>query len=351
MNRIVTILLCVGMMATSCLAGAPTRNGTVEWSDGKKASGALSLSPGKDFRLFTSDTQVSVRIEDLKEIRFTPEKEEIREGFIFPEPGKAAKEKTGDVYPVRYFKTQLTLINGKVLEGHLFTTVLYLEGEDNTQKVVLLAKLTGKNGEKVEDIIYPSVISFDPVPASTAACLIDLSDSTLPEIQKIVSFTLPDLTLLHIDPVPDKKNTWRVPFGDASRILYTLACKDGYHAAWPSHTNPEIQKAVQDALNVMEDFYDVHEIVACYTDEDNGDVFSLTMLKRMGKTHSFSTDKKPWSLVVLRWKYDPDEKKATLLNRAQIDIGRVEGEQTFPKIFLDADLLKQIHPAPTKDAP
>jgi len=354
MNRIVTILLSLGIFATSCPAEAPTRKGSVEWSDGKKISGDLSLSPGKDFRLFVDSEQISVRLEDLKEIRFIPEKEEMREGFIFPEPGKAAKQKTGDVYPVRYFKARLTLTNGKILEGHLFTTVLYLESEDSTQKVVLLAKMSGKDGQKITDIVYPSDIRFDSSSSPESSSLIDLSDVPLPDIQKIVAFTIPDLTPLQADPAPGKKNIWRVPFGDVSRILYILICKDGLHAAWPSQTNPEIQKAIQSALDVMEDFYDTREIRACYTDEANGDVYTLILFKRMGQTHSFSEDKKPWSFSVLRWKYDPDEKKATLLNRVRLEGGRIEGHETFPTVFLDADLLKQIHPdtpPPTKDAP
>ena len=105
---------------------ADGRPGWVEWSDGRKIEGAISLTPGKDLRLFSGGSQVSLQLDEVKEMRFKPEKEEMQEGFYFPNAGQATQAKTGEVYPVRLLQTKITLSDGKVLEGHLFTTTLYV---------------------------------------------------------------------------------------------------------------------------------------------------------------------------------------------------------------------------------
>jgi len=121
-------------------AQADARHGSVEWSDGHKLAGAISLTPGKDLRLFTTTGQVSVQLSEVKELRFKPEKEEMREGFYFPNAGQATQAKTGEIYPTRSLQTEIVLADGKVLTGHLFTTTLYVETDTNTEKVVLIAQ-------------------------------------------------------------------------------------------------------------------------------------------------------------------------------------------------------------------
>src|SRR5271156_5561352 len=172
------VALAAGIILAWCgVARADGRPGSVEWSDGRKLAGAISLTPGKDLRLFTSTTPVSVSLDEVKEIRFTPEKEEMWEGFYFPNAGQATQVKTGEVYPIRYLQTQITLANGQVVEGHLFTTTVYVETDDATEKVVLMAKQTGANGEKLADLVYPTVIRFDEGASSAGSAQIDLTQA------------------------------------------------------------------------------------------------------------------------------------------------------------------------------
>ena len=113
------------LLAVSGVALADGRPGAVEWSDGHQVTGVISLTAGKDLHVFTTTSQVSIALDEVKVIRFTPEKEEMWEGFYFPNAGQATQVKTGEVYPIRYLQTQITLANGQVIKGHLFTTWLH----------------------------------------------------------------------------------------------------------------------------------------------------------------------------------------------------------------------------------
>jgi hypothetical protein len=319
---------------------ADGRPGTVTWSDGRKMSGNLSLTPGKALLIFTGTKgQVSVQLDQVREIIFQPEKEEIREGFYFPNAGQATQAKTGDAYPVRYLKTKITLSNGSEVEGHLFTTTLYVETDDSTQKVVLMAKQTGENGQKLADVPNPTSIEFKGA-APTRSSRIDLTQAGLSDPQSPIVISRPNLTVLPTQQIDDLA-TWTVPF--AGDLLFAVTAADGIHVAWPEQAaDAPTQMAIEKALKEMQDFYDTRTLLACFADPDAGDVYSLVMMERMGPTNDFSTEKKPWSLVILRWKYDTEEKRATLLNRVSLGMGRVEGHSPLPVISRSAALLKDI---------
>lgn len=329
------------------VARAEGRAGSVEWSDGRKLAGAISLTPGKDLRLFTSTAQVSLALAEVKEIRFKPEKEEMREGFYFPNAGQATQVKTGEVYPIRYLQTQITLANGQVVEGHLFTTTFYVETDDATEKVVLMAKQTGAEGQKLADLVYPTAIRFDTAAASAGSSRIDLTQAGFAPIDAPVIVARPDLTLLPAQPT-EGKLIWTVPVGDPGKLLFAVEAGDGMHVAWPeTAADPVRRQAVETALKVMRDFYDTRALLGCFADAEAGDVYSLVMMKRIGKSVDpngtpISADITPWSLVILRWKYDPDQKKATLLNRILLKIGRTEGKSAPPVVFKEPGLLGDV---------
>jgi len=277
-------------------------------------------------------------------MRFKSEKEEMREGFYFPNAGQATQAKTGEVYPTREIRTEITLADGKVLVGHLFTTTVYVETDDTTEKVVLMAKQTGTDGQKLADLTYPTLIHFDSAAPSAGSSQIDLTQAGLPGLQapSLVVVAKPDLGL----PPPQQvegKPIWTVPLGDPTKLLFAVQAADGVHVAWPSQeADPAIQQAVTASLATMQDFYDTRTLLGCFAEADSGDVYSLVMMKRLATTYSFSADKIPWSLVILRWKYDPDEKKTTLLNRVPLATGRAEGNSPLPSVFKNEALLHTI---------
>ena len=320
------------------------RPGFVTWSDGRKMTGALSLSPGKNLLLFTGTGQVTVKLDQAKEIRLTPEKEETREGFYFPTAGQATKAKTGDVYPVRYLKTEITLADGQKLEGHLYTTVLYVETDEATEKVVLQAKQTGEDGQKISDIPYPALVQFAGGTTSTSASRIDLTQTHLTNPQPPVIVSRPDLALVPVQQVAGQQ-AWTVPLGD--NLLFSVQAGDGFHVAWPAaDVPPDIQTAVNTGLNVMQDFYDTKKLLGSFSDGDAGNVYSLVLMNRQATTYGVDAGIIPWGLVMVRWKYDPDQKKVTLLNRITLGMGQAHGNSQLPTVFKDADLLKAISTQP-----
>ena len=340
--------MAVGIVAAWCgVARAGGRPGAVEWSDGRKLAGAISLTPGKTLRIFTDTAQVSLVLAQVKEIRFKPEKEEMWEGFYFPNAGQATQVKTGEVYPIRYLQTQITLADGKIIEGHLFTTTFYVEPDDGqTEKVVLMAKQSGANGQKLTDLVYPTAIRFD-AGANPGSSQVDLTRAGLPNVQPPVIVARPDLTLLPVQQT-DGKSIWTVPAENPGQLLFSVEAADGIHVAWPeTEADAPRQQAVETALKVMQDFYDTRTSLGSFADVDAGDIYSLVMMKRLGKSVNpdgtpSSPNIKPWSLVILRWKYDPDEKKATLLNRVLLKIGRTEGNSPPPVVLKQPELLKDI---------
>ena len=344
------LLLASVMFAAWCgMANADeARAGAVEWSDGHKVAGAISLTPGKDLRVFTADSQVALSLDEVKEIRFTPEKEEMWEGFYFPNAGQATQVKTGEVYPIRYLQTHITLGNGQVVEGHLFTTVFYVEPDEGpNEKVVVMAKQTGANGQKLVDLVYPTVIRFDAGGASAGSARIDLTQSDLKGIQTPLIFTWPDLSSPPVQQVAGKP-IWTVPTDDPAKLLFSVEAADGIHVAWPdAEPDPDTKQAVDTGLKVMRDFYDSRTQLGCFADASTDDIYSLVMMKRLGKKVDgngtiIGPDITPWSLVILRWKYDADQKKATLLNRVLLKIGRIDATHPEPKIFREPGLLRDI---------
>ena len=340
----------ISILFAALLAGvarADGRAGTIEWSDGHKQTGDISLTDGKSLRIFTSDAQVTLTLDQVKEIRFTAEKEQMWEGFYFPNAGQATQVKTGDVYPIRYIKAQVTLGSGQVVEGHLNTTVFYIEDDNGTQKVVMLAKQTGENGEKMADLLYPTDVRFDAGTTSSATAQIDLTSANFPAAKPPVIVTRPDLSFVAAQQIPGKP-VWTVATDDPTKLFFSVEAADGIHVAWPDTLPlPDAQAAVQTGLNVLRDFYDTRTLLACTGDAATGDVYTLTLMKRLARSVDGNGDATPagiipWSLVVLRWKYDPDQKKATLLNRVLLKIDRVNARTPMPKISVEPALWHGI---------
>ncbi len=133
-----------------------------------------------------------------------------------------------------------------------------------------------------------------------------------------------------------------------------MQAADGIHVAWPeTEADPAVRQAVETSINVLQDFYDTRTLLGCFAEAD--DVYSLVMMKRVGATYTFNADRIPWSLVILHWKYDSDEKKTTLLNRVNLVTGRIEGNSQLPAVFKEPGLLQDISvlpaPAPQGNQP
>ncbi len=47
-------------------------------------------------------------------------------------------------------------------------------------------------------------------------------------------------------------------------------------------------------------------------------------------------------MAILRWKYNADEKKTSLLSRVNLVTGRIEGNSQPPAVFKEEALLKDV---------
>jgi hypothetical protein len=332
------------------LASGPAlaRPGTVTWSDGRKMTGDLTLTPGTQLKLFTSGQPVELPLEECKQLRFTPEKEQMEEGFYFPTAGQATKAKTGDVYPTRLVHTAITLPDGKVINGHLFTTVLYVQAADGSaQKAVLEYKQTGQDGQKIQDIPYITAIDFTD--SAGGESLLDLTKENVPGAQTPVVVSQPDLSPVALEPGATP-NTWSLPAPDPSKLFLSVQGSDGFHVAWPiGDADPDIVAAVQTGLKNMQDFYDTRTLLGSTAADD--EVYTLVMLSRRGVSYGMDAGTIPWSLVVLHWKYDEGNNKVNLVNRASLGIGRATNSGPPPPVLKSASLLGDITAAPTSAAP
>jgi len=322
------------------------RPGTVVFSDGHTITGGLLLSPGKDLRIYTSDTvAVTLSLDQVKEMRIKVEKEEMRKGFYFPNPGQATQAETGDVYPVRYLSAEIVLEDGKTLAGHLLTTMLYCENDDGTQKVPLMAKITGEDKQKIDDLVYAQDIRFDSSVAATGGTEIDLTQAGISPKSKPVILAKPTLVALPATQI-EGKQAWNVASDHPESVLFAVEAADGIHVAWPStEAAPEVRKAVQEALVNMHDFYDSRTLLASTVEES--DVYSLAMLKRVGSMVNgdgtpVTNGMIPWDVVVLHFDYDAEAGKVTLLNRTTLAVGRAYNNSPPPAVLKQPELLRDI---------
>ena len=338
------LLFCV-LLACVVPVRAEGRPGTITYSDGHTLTGGLLLSPGKELRVYTSDTvAVTLSLDQVKEIRIKVEKEEMRKGYYFPNPGQATQAETGDVYPVRYLSVEVVLADGKTIAGHLMTTMLYCENDDGTQKVPLMAKLTGEDKQKIDDLVYAQDIRFDSG-ATAGGTQIDLAQAGFSSKSTPVILAKPTLVPLPATQV-DGKQAWTVATDHPESVLLAVEAADGIHVAWPNApAGPDVQKAVQTALVDMHDFYDSRTLLDCVIEDE--EVYALVMLKRVGSMidaggHPVTNGMIPWNVVVMHFDYDAAAKKVTLLNRATLAVGRAEGNSPVPAVLKQPELLRDI---------
>jgi hypothetical protein len=146
---------------TDAMRAAPeSRPGQIQFSNGETVEGTLSLTPGAELSIEAGGQLRRVSFDRVQAISLTPEHEEMVQKWRFVEAGKTQKQREGDPYPVRQLRATIVLASGEKITGHLYTTVLYVEGQERTQKVVLWAKQRGKEGQALESLIYPTQIVF-----------------------------------------------------------------------------------------------------------------------------------------------------------------------------------------------
>ena len=274
----------------------------------------------------------------VREIRFYPEKEELRQDWKFVETTKydektgvadytpAKKEFWGKVYPLRYLASTVVFNSGETLQGHLYSVVIYLETEEKTHKIVLRSKQRGEKGSKLDDLIYVTKIKMlDEGRDIAANVTVKFAGISFGAEDAVQAVTRDSLT-----PVPTERgadmNTFVVQsaFGED---FYLAARKDGkYLVGWPEQRDEKLFALAEDYVKRQRDFYNDKKLLGVMKSKDGRDVLTLLNLRRRFAPTHFGEiggewDKErgcivePWRLSLWRWKYNEADRELLLSSR------------------------------------
>ena len=308
------------------------RPGVIEFSDGKSLEGNITLTPGKQLQLLDGAQQRGLGLERVREIRIAPEEETMERAWRFLEAGKPAKEFTGPPYPVRHVKATVVLADGATVRGHLFTTVLYIEGREETRKVILYAKQRGAEGQTLAQLSYPSLVRFtDAVAPGEARVRVTLRLPGLGHATELMGLTLGSLVSLAAHPTGQPAEyDMTAPLGEP--VL--LGCQTGHEIimGWSNAAPAKVVARIKEGVNDAEDFFDGKELLGVYDDEPAGNVYSLMLLSRRGATTLGGDKTQPWRVSVWRWKYDPETNQLMLAGRGDLFRGILGRGDALPTV-------------------
>ncbi|MEJ2701762.1 MAG: hypothetical protein P8Z79_04910 [Sedimentisphaerales bacterium] len=367
MRSLITAVFLV-VLAGSTPATGVIRKAAVYFSDGKVLTGKVALTAGRKFKLNipkggklkTTDMVTGEDVqygkvrqftfEPIREMRFYPEKEELRRDWKFVETTKydektavadytpAKKEFWGQVYPLRYLASTVVFNNGEILEGHLYSVVIYLETEQKTHRIILRSKQRGEKGSNLEDLLYVTKIKMlDEGQDIAANVTVKFTGMTFGPNDTAQAVTRDSLT-----PVPTERRQTPGTFVVKSAFgedFYLAAKKDGkYLVGWPGQRDEKLFALAQDYVRRQRDFYNDKELLGVMKSKDGRDVLTLLNLRRRFAPTNFGEiggewDKErgrivePWRLSIWRWKYDEANQELLLSSRGTF----------FRRIFLPED--------------
>jgi len=341
------------------------RVAAVYFSDGKVLTGEISLTPGRSFKLNipkggklkTTDMVTGKDVqygkvrrftfEPVREIRFYPEKEEMRRNWKFIETTKyneetaeadyspAAKAYSGQPYPLRYLAATVIFNSDESLQGHLYTATVYLKTKEKTYRLVLRSKQRGGQGTTLDELVYVRRIKLlDEGKNIAAKVTVKFSDMRFGPKDAVQAVTKESLT-----PIPTKMTgsddtcVVESAFGEE---FYLAVRKDGkYIVGWPppatSGGRPKEQDKklfaiAHDHIQRQRDFYNSKELLGVLVSKDDREVLTLVSLRRkVAPTHfgeiggewdrELGTVVEPWRLSIWRWKYDRVNQELILSSR------------------------------------
>ena len=322
------MLICYLFLAPCSFA----RPGVIEFSDGKSLEGNITLTPGKQIQFLDGSQQRAFGLDKVREIRFAPEEETMERAWRFPEAGKSQKEFTGQPYPIRHVKATVVLSDGGTIAGHLFTTVLYVEGKETTRKVVLYAKQRGEPGQTLGQLSYPSLIRFtDDAGPAVARLRVTMRLAGIGAQTDLLGLTLGSLVRLDGHPAgKPAEYDLAAPLGE--ELL--LGCQTGNDIliGWPKTAAAKIVARIKEGITDAEDFFDGKELLGVWYDEPAGNVYSLMLLSRRGATTLGGDKTQPWRISIWRWKYDPETNQLMLAGRGDLFRGILGRGDALPTV-------------------
>ena len=137
--------------------------GYVELSDGKIHYGMVHLTRDKRLKIFDKNIarQREVPLRVVVRIDCIVEKEWMEREWRFKELALDEKMYTGKQYPAREYLHEITLQDGRKIEGPL-TALIYVQPGDKvkTERFMLHKRDKGKPGTKLKDLLYVKSIKL-----------------------------------------------------------------------------------------------------------------------------------------------------------------------------------------------
>jgi hypothetical protein len=338
-------LLALALLAWAAFpapAAQEPRDGRIEFSDGSLLDGKISLTPGGALKIESGPQIRVLDLDRVREIRLSPEKEEMDRNWRFKAAGQTAKEFFGEPYPVRFLQATVLLAGGESFTGHLYSTVLYVEGGETAQKVLLLSKQRGAEGQSFQSIVYPTRISFaGATVADTATATLRFKGPALAPGSEIAVLTRGALVRLAAAPAgPAGEFKMPSPWGRE----FFLAIKTGGKivAAWPAQKDEKTLAQVQKALPKSEDFFDERRVLGVVRDPAAAEIYSLLLAVRKGRTTLDETRSQPWRLEIYRWKTEEGSDRLMLAGQGWLFRGIDAKSEAAPAVEL-SDKLWHIH--------
>jgi len=161
-------LWCAMAVLTAFAAAAPQAGaanwmpGAVELSTGERVVGEIYLT-GDSLYIYNEaqKRRYMVSSSEIKTLQTIIEKQSMEQKWFFKEDGRDVKVYTGQMYPVRHYRTRVTFHDGKTLEGHIIAKTLYVKSGGEKLRFLLRRKDEGEVGQTLEDLPYVRVVLFE----------------------------------------------------------------------------------------------------------------------------------------------------------------------------------------------
>lgn len=133
--------------------------GYVELSTGLKVPGKIFTTRGKRIKIFDLKAKKyrQVPLPAVKSIVSEVEWERMERKWYFANPGDPTKTYTGKKYPARKHVYAITLLNNKVIRGHIsFGALIYVQvsEKEKAKRFILHDRDKGKVGQTLKDLVY-----------------------------------------------------------------------------------------------------------------------------------------------------------------------------------------------------
>jgi hypothetical protein len=327
------------VLAVFTAAGAEEpRDGRIEFSDGHLIEGQISLTHGGVLKIQSGSQMHVLDFDRVREIRFSAEKEEMERNWRFKEAGQTAKEFFGEPYPVRYLQATVVLPGGESFRGHLYTTVLYVESGEATQKVLLPAKQRGDEGQTLKSLVYPTHISFAGVAVTdTATATLRVKWPGLGPQSEIAALTRGELVRLAATP-SGAAGEYKMTSPSGREFFLALKIGGRIVAGWPAEQDRKSLAQVQKALANSEDFFDDRRVLGVVRDQAAAEIYSLLLAVRKGRTTLEATRSQPWRLEIYRWKTEEGSERLMLAGQDYFFRGIGAKNEAVPTVELSDKL-------------